>query len=289
MKESFSIKKIFEDVPKKELGHNRHVLDFSLDDKDFILKETGGSATVEEVESLKFLNGLGIAENLLVYDNDRTLAIEKIDGDRFYDAKDSLIEDSFFKKEEENIEKKFKFKQTKRITLDDRALIEDKNVRKFCVDYLSKMFFMILNGLIHNDLKSDNIMVDKNGRIIFIDFGQARILNYSNQIRSIGNDLQLGFSLLENFNSIFRFLSKEFNSPVSETTTKFFSLVDTVYKKFIEDKIKLCDRPFILEEEISKQPDFFLNIFISLGIPLEISTEINDKILDLIKQYLHKD
>lgn len=44
----------------------------------------------------------------------------------------------------------------------------------FSLNKVSALFFLHSKGFVHRDLKPDNIMVDKNGRVVLIDFNTSR-------------------------------------------------------------------------------------------------------------------
>ena len=52
--------------------------------------------------------------------------------------------------------------------------IDEKEILKLMYNLLCGMKFMHSAGIMHRDVKPDNILINKNGNVMFCDFGMSR-------------------------------------------------------------------------------------------------------------------
>jgi|GEM_PF-6493255 len=257
--ENSPLDKAFQDQPKTEIGTKRDVWDIpgETEQGDIMLKER---LSRQELAILKFLADLGISEELLSYDKHR-LAIAKIHGGP---------PEAYFPK--------------------PGSLAEDENLSQFSSDYLAKLIFMSLQGIVHNDLKSVNMLVsDSDQRARFIDFGHSVIFgpafnNFKPELRGEYNISQLshGLDLIENLSPDLSSLKDNIWRRRAEAS-QFF---EQHYEQSNNLSVSLYERPALTEKQLKKGD--IMELLTSLGLPSAIAADVEIRVFELLAEAAKK-
>jgi predicted Ser/Thr protein kinase len=284
------IENMFADAEKISRGSNRRVWEIKEEGVDFIVKE---KFSRKEVEILRFLQDLRVGENLLAYDADNLL-IEKTNGEHI---------DEYVRRVVDNHERKvshlesaapvpgsrLKFTGFEITTLEGNVLETDGEIRKFVVDYISKLLFLILNGIMHNDITSGNILVDPvDSSARFIDFDRAVVfgngedfgMSFTSEFRNdyIAADSEKTIALIQTLGDDVR----SFRDSLRDKNHLLSSFIEDVYEKSGILEAPLLNRPVLLEKALNIKK---LEILLSeLGLSLGISADVASALTSLIKK-----
>lgn len=300
MNERSELEKLFENAPKKNLGRTREVLDTRLEGEglegsDYILKEKESD---RELAILNFLHDTEVGEQLLAQDG-KMLAIKKIEGKSLDEAVRQIVatapelitrevdlppaQSGLFKPQKMTVK-----------SLPREALFQNEKVRKLCIDYLAKLFFLLSNGILHNDIQATNVFVTKDNTVHFIDFGRSLIVRAPNSETIthgfLPQNLYLGFTQLQSLSPDFDVAMTNLQAQSKDGYRTLFEKIvpflTDLYRKFEEEKIALAQRPQVLEKELGDNPDAFRSMLTALGVPIEISDEVYQQVLTSIDRYL---
>jgi serine/threonine protein kinase len=274
------LRNMFQDKDRLDLGNQREV--WQIDGQegvDFIVKD---KTSEDELQALLFLSDKGISEKLLMYDA-KKLAFQKTKGVFIGDYLDDFVKAHPLLQEESSANEvpgsKFKIKGVVTRSIPLEAVLENGEIRDFYIKYVSKLLFQVLAGVFHQDIKTDNVFVEKGGESIIIDYGQAALVpteietkyTINAYIDIAINDVLDGLGLLQKLNPYFGEIV--IPSLRDNKTTSFFS---DMYSKYQQDKITLQERPRIIREFI--EDPRFLDFIKKLNIPEELASDIKAKV-----------
>lgn len=279
----FGLGDIFDENEKENVGNKREVWDVKgKEGVDFIVKDRQSE---DELTALKFLSETGVSERLLMFDDEK-LAIEKIKGELASDyireivvhhpLKASKVTDINPASPQESSQFQITSVTTEYLPLD--VFLEDEKAKEVTEEYISKSLFLILNGVIHNDIKTDNVLVDENGKIKFIDFGEALIVKDQQDINFLVtkslNDLFKTVEQLQIFNPIFGEISQKIigNKRLEDG-------IRDLYVRYQEQNIELSARSSLVFNWIDSGE--CLSFLTELGLPKEIVDGIEIKVKEL--------
>lgn len=271
---------IFNDPDKKNLGKTREVYKVTgTEGVDFIVKDKRSD---EELQALKFLSETGVSEKLLMYDQGKMI-FEKVDGDHGSDYVNDLIKNNPDKITETGSpstqgNSKFKIDSWTKDYLPENAFLADEKIRKYYVDYVSKLLFLVLSGILHNDIKTDNIFADKEGNVRFIDFGEASIVDDTKEMESMISmatiDIFKGLELMQVLNPVYGEISQRIKE-----NERIKNILKDLYTQYQQEKIDLNSRQAILKK--LSENGILAELISELGLPKELLADIENKLLSI--------
>src|SRR3989338_5463405 len=241
--------KVFKNTDKTNIGKTREVYKSKgVESVGFIVKE---KRSEEELQALRFLSEIGISEKLLIYD-EKKLVLEQADGGYSQNYLKDLIHgnpDKITESESTNTQSGPRLKITgwSKEYVPENAITKDERIRKFFVDYLSKLLFLILTGVLHNDIQISNIFVNKGGNVKFIDFGEVSIVDSTKELGAIVNkgiiNLFKGLELMQVLNPVFSESAEKIKG-----NEEVRNILRNLYTQYHQRNIRLANRIDVVEK-----------------------------------------
>lgn len=278
---------------RTELGKSRSVWKATYKEgmeegKDFIVK---ARTSESELEALKYLYGLEVGETLLMSDQN-SLVVKKEDGvrvDEFIDTILSKYKEKTQESSQEESKSKIKLLNSFKRDIPDDKLYEDEVAKKFAVELTSKNFFLLLNGIFHNDIKGDNVFASSNGSVKYIDFGQCKTLGGKERSSGyyqhpVSKNLRDSIELLKHFGTQFKNLEDRLYSDIRYDQLNIGPLMTEVHNDYTKGIAPLKDRPAYLYNKILENPNILKQEIEFYGLEPKFNELLEKQLTELIKK-----
>lgn len=235
--------------------------------------------TGPELETLKFIQKLGIGEELLAYD-DKKIVVRRQKGSHFDEYKSRFMKHAHTRQldqDNDSTDSGFIMESITEIIPADNVIEADGEAADFTSSFLASNIFLMVNGIFHDDIKSDNIIV-MDGEPVLIDFGETVLAESNNSRLKWTNNFRKVFLLIADLHRDFTETLVALSQPES-TTLEFqppgYSVVEDLYKQI--EPMDLQDRPKIVAEYFSDVSRLDL-LAEELKIPQNIRLDVIAKI-----------
>lgn len=238
----------------KNIGNKRVVKKIKTPQGTFFLKEI---QSADEVSSIVNLHNTGISEKPIDID-EKNLLVEETIGTPL---------DSFrYQMDAHNPEKT------------NSHVLELVNI-----DMITKGFYQNLIGIAHQDIKIDNVIINKNNEVIFIDYGESQdILSQRNGQKWSHNKDQL--KILENVSAFIPEAKIRYDQPQKELTLSTYQtpeVVEAIFDHYKVNNVSFEKRPQILKKIFDRYPNEVLSALNDYGIPKKSQQSVFEKIQEL--------
>lgn len=143
-----------------------------------------------------------------------------------------------------------------------------------------------MNGIFHNNLKEDNVLVLPDGKPTLIDFSEASIIDGDNQPMKWLSNLENLALLLKDLHNNFEMLLDKVNKAkkiAGKNRVMGYAILSDLFKQF--EGATLDQRPKIVEAYFKKNEHRLVNLISFLSVPNSLRKDVIFEFNDLLGNF----